>query len=143
MANHKGSEGYVKVGTPGSDVTIAEVRDWSLTMTSDTVEDSTMGDAARTYQATLTSASGSVTCFWDETDTTGQGALTAGSEVTLNLYPEGDTAAQAGPPAVAADTYYSMTAIITEEAVSASFDGMVESSFSFQVTGAVTVATVV
>ena len=128
MANHKGSEGYVKVGSN----TVAEVRDWSLTISADTVEDTTMGDSARTYKPSLTSASGSVTCYWDETDTTGQGAMAAGSEVTLNLYPEGATTG---------DTYYPVTAIITEEGVSASFDGMVEATFSFQANGAVEPAT--
>ena len=34
MANHKGSEGYVKVGSN----TVAEVRDWSLTATSQKVK---------------------------------------------------------------------------------------------------------
>jgi len=129
MANHKGSEGYVKVGSN----TVAEVRDWSLTISADTVEDTTMGDSARTYKPSLTSGSGSVTCYWDETDTTGQGAMTAGSEVTMNLYPEGSTTG---------DTYYTMSAIITEEGVSASFDGMVEATFSFQANGAVTASTV-
>ena len=129
MANHKGSEGYVKVGSN----TVSEVRDWSLTISSDTVEDTTMGDSSRTYKSSLTSASGSVTCYWDETDTTGQGAMTAGSEVTLNLYPEG---------ADSGDTYYTMSAIITEEGASASFDGMVEATFSFQANGAVTTSTV-
>ena len=129
MANHKGSEGYVKVGSN----TVAEVRDWSLTISSDTVEDTSMGDSARTYKPSLTSGSGSVTCYWDETDTTGQGAMTAGSEVTMNLYPEGSTTG---------DTYYTMSAIITEEGVSASFDGMVEATFSFQANGAVTASTV-
>jgi len=129
MANHKGSEGYVKVGSN----TVSEVRDWSLTISSDTVEDTTMGDSARTYKPSLTSASGSVTCYWDETDTTGQGAMAAGSEVTLNLYPEGSDSG---------DTYYTMSAIITEEGASASFDGMVEATFSFQANGAVTTSTV-
>lgn len=129
MANHKGSEGYVKVGSN----TVSEVRDWSLTISSDTVEDTTMGDSARTYKPSLTSASGSVTCYWDETDTTGQGAMAAGSEITLNLYPEGSTTG---------DTYYTMSAIITEEGASASFDGMVEATFSFQANGAVTTSTV-
>ena len=129
MANHKGSEGYVKVGSN----TVSEVRDWSLTISSDTVEDTSMGDSARTYKPTLTSASGSLTCYWDETDTTGQGAMTAGSEITLNLYPEGATTG---------DIYYTMSAIITEEGASASFDGMVESTFSFQANGAVTTSTV-
>lgn len=129
MANHKGSEGYVKVGAN----TVAEVRDWSLTISSDTVEDSTMGDSARTYKPTLTSATGSISAYWDETDTTGQGAMTAGSEVTLALYPEGDESG---------DTYYTMSAIITEEGASAAFDGMVEASYSFQANGAVTLTTV-
>ena len=129
MANHKGSEGYVKVGAN----TVAEVRDWSLTISSDTVEDSIMGDSARTYKPTLTSATGSISAYWDETDSTGQGAMTAGSEVTLALYPEGDAAG---------DTYYTMSAIITEEGASAAFDGMVEATYSFQANGAVTLTTV-
>lgn len=129
MANHKGSEGVVKVGSNS----VAEVRDWSLTESADTVEDTTMGNAARTYKSSLTSASGSVTAYWDETDTSGQGAMTVGAEVTLNLYPEGDSAA---------DTYASLSAIITEVGVSASFDGMVENTFSFVANGAVTWSTV-
>ena len=129
MASHKGSEGYVKVGSN----TVAEVRDWSLTISSDTVEDSIMGDSARTYKPTLTSATGSISAYWDETDTSGQGAMTAGAEVTLDLYPEGDESG---------DTYYTMSAIITEEGASAAFDGMVESSYSFQANGAVTLTTV-
>jgi len=129
MATHKGSEGVVKVGSN----TVAEVRDWSITITSDTVEDTTMGDSARTYKPSLTSASGSISCYWDETDTTGQNAMTAGAEVTLNLYPEGDTSG---------DHYYTASVIITEEGASASFDGMVERTFSFSANGAVTFDTV-
>ena len=129
MANHKGSEGVVKVGAN----TVAEVRDWSLSETADTIEDTTMGDSARTRKAGLTSASGSITAFWDEADTTGQGAMTVGAEVTLNLYPEGATSG---------DTYATLSAIITEAGVSASFDGMVEATFSFEANGAVTWGTV-
>jgi hypothetical protein len=125
MANHTGSEGVVKVGAN----TVAEVRDWSLSETADTIEDTSMGDSARTRKPGLTSASGSISAFWDETDTTGQGALTVGAEVTLNLYPEGATSG---------DTYASLSAIITEAGVSATFDGMVESTFSFEANGAVT-----
>jgi hypothetical protein len=129
MANHTGSEGVVKVGAN----TVAEVRDWSLSETADTIEDTSMGDSARTRKAGLTSASGSITAFWDETDTTGQGAMTVGAEVTLNLYPEGATSG---------DTYATLSAIITEAGVSASFDGMVEATFSFEANGAVTWGTV-
>ncbi len=129
MANHTGSEGVVKVGSN----TIAEVRDWSLDETADTIEDTAMGDSARTKKAGLTSASGSVNCYWDETDTSGQGAMTVGSEVTLNLYPEGATSG---------DTYATGSAIITSAGKSATLDGMVESTFSFEVNGAITWGTV-
>ena len=120
MAVHKGSEGYVKVGSN----TVAEVRDWSLSESADTIETSSMGDAARTYTTGLTSATGSLSVHYDETDTTGQGALTVGAAVTLALY-------------VDADTYATVSAIITEAGVSSSFDGLVEGSYSFTANGAV------
>lgn len=129
MAVHKGSEGTVKVGSNA----IAEIRSYSIEETGDTIETSTMGDTARTYVPSLTSWSGSVDVYWDETDTTGQGALTTGAEVTLNVYPEGDTTG---------DTYYSGSAIVTGVSRTASFDGLVEASISLQGTGALTSTTV-
>lgn len=129
MAVHKGSEGTVKVGANA----IAEIRSYSIEETSDTLETTTMGDTARTYTPNLTSWSGSVDVYWDETDSTGQGALTVGAEVTLNVYPEGDSAA---------DTYYTGAAIVTGVTKNASFDGLVEASVSLQGTGALTSTTV-
>tara|TARA_R110002126_G_C10190976_1_gene475951 strand:+ start:211 stop:600 length:390 start_codon:yes stop_codon:yes gene_type:complete len=129
MATHKGSEGTVHVGSNA----IAEIRSYSLDETADTVEDTTMGDAARTYLASLTTFSGSIDVFWDETDTSGQVALAVGSSVTLKWYPEGATSG---------DTYYTGTALVTGKNISASFDGMVEASISVQGTGAITTATV-
>jgi hypothetical protein len=128
MANHTGSEGTVRVGANA----IAEIRSYSVEQTGDTVEDTTMGDSWRTHKATLKGWTASVDCFWDETDTTGQGALTVGSEVTLNLYPEGATTG---------DKYYTGTGIVTGKTVSASFDGMVESTINVQGTGALTEST--
>jgi predicted secreted protein len=129
MATHAGSEGTVKVGSNA----IAEIRSFSIEETADTFEDTTMGDVARTYKPSLTSFSGSVDVFWDETDSTGQGALTIGAEVTLNLYPEGSTTG---------DTYLSGSAIVTSRSISSSFDGMVEMSISVQGNGALTTSTV-
>ena len=129
MATHTGSEGTVKVGANA----IAEIRSFSIEETADTLEDTTMGDSARTYKSSLTAFSGSLDVFWDETDTTGQGALTIGAEVTLNLYPEGDTSG---------DTYLTGTAIVTGRSVSSSFDGLVEMSISVQGTGALSQTTV-
>lgn len=130
MATHTGSEGTVKVGANA----IAEIRSYSVEQTGDTVEDTTMGDSWRTHKPTLKSWTASVDVFWDETDTTGQGALVVGAEVTLNLYPEGSSTG---------DVYFTGTGIITGVTVSASYDGMVESSISVQGTGALTQSTAV
>ena len=129
MATHAGSEGTVKSGSNA----IAEVRSFSLEETADTIEDTTMGDASRTYLTGLKTFSGSVDVFWDETDTDGQVSFAVGSSVTLAVYPEGDTAG---------DTYYSGTAIVTGRTITSSFDGMVEASFTLQGTGALAAATV-
>lgn len=129
MATHKGSEGTVKVGANA----IAEVRSFSISETGDTVEDTTMGDAARTYKPSLTSWSGSVEVYWDETDTNGQIALAVGSEVTLNVYPEG---------AASGASFLTGSAIVTGRTINSSFDGMVEASLSVQGNGALTADTV-
>ena len=129
MATHKGSEGIVKVGSNA----VAEIKSYSIEESADTLEDTSMGDSARSYKPSLTSFSGSLDVFWDETDTSGQGALTIGSEVTLNVYPEGDTAG---------DNYYTGTAIVTGVSRSASFDGLIEASVSVQGNGALTSTTV-
>lgn len=128
MATHKGSEGTVHVGTNA----IAEIKSYALEESADTIEDTTMGDAARTYTPSLTTFSGSIDVFWDETDTNGQVALAVGSTVTLKWYPEGTTSG---------DTFYSGTALVTGKNISASFDGMVEASISVQGTGAITTDT--
>jgi predicted secreted protein len=129
MATHAGSEGTVKSGANA----IAEVRSFSLEETADTIEDTSMGDASRTYLTGLKTFSGSVDVFWDETDTDGQVSFSVGSSVTFAVYPEGDTAG---------DTYYSGTAIVTGRTITSSFDGMVEASFTLQGTGALTASTV-
>lgn len=129
MSTHKGSEGIVKVGSNS----VAEIRSYSIEESADTLEDTSMGDSARTYKPSLTSFSGSLDVFWDETDTSGQGALSIGSEVTLNVYPEGDTAG---------DTYYTGSAIVTGVSRTASYDGLVEASISVQGNGALTETTV-
>jgi predicted secreted protein len=129
MATHKGSEGVVKVGAN----TVAEVRTWTIAESADTLEDTAMGDTARTFKSSLTTFTGSLDVFWDETDTTGQGALTIGAEVTFAVFPEGDAST---------DTYYTGTAIVTEVSRTAAFDGLVEASISLQGTGALSESTV-
>jgi hypothetical protein len=129
MATHTGSEGTVKVGVNP----IAEIRSFSVEESADTLDDTTMGDTARTYKPSLTTFTGTIDVLWDETNTTGQGALTIGAAITLNLYPEGDTAG---------DTYLAGAAIVTGRTVNSSFDGLVEMSISVQGNGALTQTTV-
>ena len=129
MATHAGSEGIVKVGAN----TVAEVRSYSIEESADTLEQTTMGNSARQYRPSLTSWSGSIDVYWDETDTNGQVALSNGSSVTFSVYPEG---------AASGDTYLSGTAIVTGVSISGSFDGMVEASITLQGTGALTTTTV-
>jgi len=129
MATFTGSDGVILVGTDQ----IAEVRSYSIDETMDTLEDTAMGDTSRTYKTSLKSFSGSADVFFDDTDTAGQGALTVGSEVTLNVQFEGNTTG---------DHKISGTVLITGRTISASFDGMVEASISFQGTGALTESTV-
>lgn len=129
MATFTGSDGVILVGTDQ----VAEVRSYSIDETMDTLEDTAMGDTSRTYKTSLKSFSGSADVFFDDTDTAGQGALTVGSEVTLNVQFEGNTSG---------DHKLSGTVLITGRTISASFDGMVEASISFQGTGALSETTV-
>ena len=128
MATHTGSEGTIKIG---SDV-LGELRSFSLESTSETIEDTSMGDTSRTYKVGLKSFTGSASVFFDENDTA-QTALVAGAEITLNVYPEGATSG---------DSYYTGSAIVTGKTINSSFDGMVEAEVSFQGTGALTSAVV-
>lgn len=129
MATHTGSEGTVRVGASNN---ILEIRSYSVEETSDTAEDTSMGDSYRTFKTTLKAWTGSVDVFWDETDTTGQGALTVGSEVAVRFMPEGATIG---------DIYLTGSAIVTGKTITASFDGMVESTITLQGTGSLTSAT--
>jgi hypothetical protein len=128
MANHKGSEGTVKVS---SDV-VAEIRGWEFTETAELIEDTNLGDAAKTFQSGNTGGSGSVQCFWDETNTAGQGAMTPGAQVSLNLFPEGGTTG---------DTYFNCNAVITSVQRSAAINGMVEVVFGWTANGAIAAQT--
>jgi|TARA_R110000823_G_scaffold250340_2_gene373476 predicted secreted protein len=130
MANHTGSEGMVKVGGTN---TVGELRSWSLSHESETIEDTAMGDSFRSHKAGLQTWSGSCDVYFDETDTSGQVALTPGASLTIGFYPEG---------ADSGDTYYSGTALVTSVERSAELDGMVEQSISLTGVGGLTTATV-
>ena len=127
MATHTGSEGVIKIGS----TVLGELRSYTLEQTSDTIEDTSLGDSSRTFKTGLKGFSGSASLFFDEADA-GQLLVTAGSAITINVSPEGT---QAG------DKFFSGDAIVTCYNVSASFDGMVEAEMTFTGIGAVTVGT--
>lgn len=127
MSTFLGKEGAVYIGSNA----VAEVRDFSIETTSEIVDATTMGVAGdwMVKKATQKSWTASVNCYYDSSDTNGQLAMDEGSEVALKLYPEGNTTGK---------TYYYGQAIITSISRSASFDGLVEISFSADGTGSLT-----
>ena len=128
MATLTGKAGVVQTGSNA----LAEVRSYSITQTGDTTESTSMGDSAKTFEATLTEFSGSVDVFFDDTDTSGQVSLTIGSSFTMNLAPEG----------TASGAYkLSGTAIVTDITRTAAHDGLVEMTIAFQGTGALAIGT--
>ena len=129
MANHTGVSGVVKVGSN----VLAELRSFTLDTTAELIEDTTLTDSSRTYQFGKKGATVSAECWWDETDTNGQIAIIEGSQVALNLYPEG---------ADSGDYYFSGTWLIGSNSISIPTDGIIEASFNATLTGALTRGTV-
>ena len=129
MANHTGQSGTVKLGSN----VVGSVSGFSLDTTGDVIENSNLGSTARQFLAGRTSWSASVETHFDETDTNGQQALSVGSSVVLNLYPEG---------ADSGDYYWSGTALVTGESHAVSLDDTIKSNFTAQGTGVLTRSTV-
>jgi hypothetical protein len=128
MANHLGKEGVLKVST----TTVAEVRGYTLQQSTATAEDTVIGDDWATHRPTIRAFQVQGDLFWDETSA-GQLALTVGSTVTLNLYPEG---------IASSSTYYSGAAIIASFDVTARHDSIIEANFTATGTGALSTLTV-
>ena len=129
MATHVGTSGVVKVGSD----TVAEVTGFTIDQSADVVEDTSLTDSSKSYLSLRNDATGTIECHWDETDTNGQGALTIGANVTLNLYPEG---------ADSGDTYYTGTAIVTGLSQSVSLDGVISRTVNVQFSGGISTTTV-
>ncbi len=129
MATYTGKNGAVYVGANA----VAEIKDWSLETTSETVTDTVMGDSWVTHKPTLKSWTSSFNAIWDDADTNGQLTLVEGAEVTINLYPTGNNSG---------DVEWTGAVIVTSVSKTASFDGLVEASFSVTGNGPLTTGTV-
>jgi len=130
MTTSIGKDGAVYVGANA----VAEVRDWSLEISAEIVNDTVMGDSWMTNKSTMKSWTSSFNAYWDASDTTGQEALVEGAEITLNLYPTGNTSA---------NYYWSGSAIVNSISKTGSFDGLIEASFSVTGNGTLDQQTVV
>ena len=128
MATFVGSGGTVLVGT---DV-VGEIRSWTVDETMDPIEDTTIGDSYRTFNAGLKGWSGTMEVYFDDTDTA-QTAMTVDSSITVSFQMEGNTTG---------DHKLSGTALVTGRSVTASFDGMTEATLTVQGTGTLTEGTV-
>lgn len=86
MAATSGNDGVVLVnGNP-----VAQVTRFTYNRQADRLETSKMGDANKTYIAGDIDASGTLECWWDPTDTTGQVALFPGATgIALKFRPLG------------------------------------------------------
>ena len=129
MASHTSVEGVVTVG--GN--VVAELRSMNLETSAEMIDATTITSAAKVNKAGTVSFTGSIDCFWDETDTNGQITLIEGASITVVYLFEGNTTG---------DYSYSFTALVNSVSISSSVDGMVEASFSFTGTGAITRGTV-
>ena len=138
MATLTGNNGAVSI----NGVAVASVRNFSIEMTADTIETTTMGTDVRTYVSGLSQFSGSADIYFDAADfdtyestfnpTAG---LVGASGVAVKLYVD------YAPSGTDADKTFTGNVIVTGYTVNSSFDGMVEASISFQGTAAAAYST--
>jgi len=128
MATHHGKEGVVtSAGTE-----IGKVTGYTLDTTHDTVEDTTLSDATKTFLAGRGTFTGSIDMLYDETDTP-QTTLLTGTSLAFIFLPEGNTTG---------DESFSGTGIVTSMSISVPLDGVTTRTVAFQGTGALTIGTV-
>jgi len=122
MATETSANGVIKVGANA----VAEVTGYTINYSADTVEDTVIGDTARTYKPTLKSYTASIEAMYDQTDTNGQLGLTVGTEVVFTIFPSGETSG---------DLKYSGVGIITGKTITGSTGEMITASFEVQGNG--------
>ena len=137
MATITGNNGAVTLN--GNSV--AAVRNFSVEMTADTIETTTMGVDVRTYVTGLSSFSGSADVYFDaadfdtyESSFNPTAGLVGASGVAVKLYIAENYSSTN-------DYAFTGNVIVTGYTVNSSMDGMVEASISFQGTGGTTYST--
>lgn len=131
MATMTGNDGAISINS----VTLAAVRNFSIDMTSDTVETTVMGTDARTYVKGMSTYSGSADIYFDPSEFETNGStfnpttpLVGAAGVAGKFYIDQDATNDV--------VFWANSMIVTGYSVSSSMDGMVEASISFQGSGA-------
>lgn len=133
MATHFGSDGSVKLVTSGGSVAqVGELLNWTVTMTTDAVENTSMGDTNRTYVKGLSTGTGSMSLYLDPDDAVQQD-IVQGDSVDCEFYVEGTDSG---------DTKYTGTFIVTSVERGTTMDGIATLNAELQLTGALTIGTV-
>ena len=130
MATMTGNDGAITINS----VALAAVRNFSLDITSDTIETTTMGVDARTYVKGLSSYSGSADIYFDDSEFLNNGStfnptstLVGAAGVGGKFYLDQDATNDI--------VFWANSMIVTGYSVSSSMDGMIEASISFQGSG--------
>ena len=135
MATFTGENGQVNITSADSAgvVTVAEVRSWTVEHSKDVIEDTVMGDAARTYQSGLHQFTGSMEVVYDSTHSTATYAFDPANDGALSVefYPDATTGQK-----------FTGSVITTSVSRTASYDDLVTATVNFQGTGALTIASV-
>jgi len=129
MAVTKGKSGKVYVGAN----VVAEVQSFNFTRNAARADRSTLDDEWDRSAMVTKSWSGSLTVWWDPSDTNGQMGLEEGDEATLNLYPDGNANGK---------TYYYGTVIVDSVEVTNERANHVTATIQFTGSGACTKAVV-
>lgn len=137
MATMTGNNGSVTV----NGINVANVRNFSVELTSDTIETSRMGVDVRTFVKGMSQFSGSADVYFDpadydanETTFNPTAGLVGASAVAVKLILENNYSG-------ANDFAFTGNIIVTGWTVNSTLDGLVEASMSFQGTAAATFST--
>ena len=139
-----GNNGVVKIDDAAGTLTsIASVRSFSLEITSDTIETTTMGVDSRTYVKGLSSFSGTAEIYYDGDvfPVANSGTDLAGFNPTLEAVGTSPYNIELFPDETNhSGTKFSGDVIITGFTLNSSMDGMMEASISYQGSGALAYA---
>lgn len=126
MATFHGRTGVVFIASNQ----VAEVTEFSVDLVAKYADDTNLNDQDETSHADpIRSGSGTLTCWWDDTDANGQELLNVGESATLLLRPEG---------AGSGLNQLSFTARVTNEGIAVRRGEINIRTIAFQVSGVVT-----